>query len=57
MINKIKTVELIEKSMLQQISKDIFLVNAIPPNTFTNEKGILIEILNGLLKNYYLYQE
>jgi hypothetical protein len=27
MINKIKTVELIEKSMLQQISKDIFLVN------------------------------
>jgi hypothetical protein len=34
MINKIKTVELIEKSMLQQISKDIFLVNKLPPNIY-----------------------
>ena len=42
MINKIKSVELIEENMLQQISKDIFLVNAIPPNTFANGKGILI---------------
>lgn len=42
MINKIKSVELIEEDMLQQMSKDIFLVNAIPPNTFANGKGILI---------------
>lgn len=42
MINKIKSVELIEENMLQQMSKDIFLVNAIPPNTFANGKGILI---------------
>ncbi len=39
MINKIKTVELIEKSMLQQISKDIFLVNAIPPKEGANKRG------------------
>jgi hypothetical protein len=43
MINKIKTVELDEKSMLQQISKDIFLVNKLHLIHLQMEKGILIE--------------
>ncbi|EAS0610661.1 hypothetical protein E9370_22050, partial [Salmonella enterica] len=43
MINKIKAVELNERDILQRFGDDVVLINKLPHNIYTNEKGVLIE--------------